>query len=241
MKQERSKRSSQRYFPKHYAPAEFLAEQKRSQSKIGQLSLRAQKKFQALSHASLQKLQTLSRPITKSASTHKSTKAPTIQIDKTANRHPVLHPPKPPKRKSLALTWREGTLLSIIGISAVTIAFTLIYSAIFDPSKLSQRELEKLANAYYVEYLYPHALGKYLDEPAAIMSEYKDAGLPIVRLRQLLLYNNGQFAASADKFSNQYYECDSNQTFVRYYPVEPYGPRDYTIKYGSVCEKVGAI
>lgn len=140
--------------------------------------------------------------------------------------------------KHVAMTWREKTLLSLIATSAAMIAVTFAFSALYDPIKRSERELEKLADAYYIEYLYPSVLGKSLNQPETILADYVSAGMPSVRLRQLLLYNDSKYSDSASIFSNSYYHCDTNKTYIRYFPVAPYGPRDYTVKYGTACERV---
>lgn len=232
MKQAKKAKNKTCYFPKNYAPARALANQKKSQKK-------AKSKVAKLS----QNLQKTAKAVAKS--TKKLTNSAQKALCKTGrNASRNARSARGARRASSLrqrMTWREVTLTSLIGTCAVAIALTIGYSSIADPAKRSQRELEKLANAYYVEYLYPHALGKNLKQPEVILADYVQQGLPAVRLRQLLLYNNGKHASSIDAFSNQYYECDTSQTYVRYYPVEPYGPRDYTVAYGTSCEKVGSV
>ncbi len=139
--------------------------------------------------------------------------------------------------KRSPFSWREVTLMSLIGTSALMIAFSFMFTSLFDPIKRSERELTKLANNYYIEYLYPRALGKYLDQPKLILDNYTESGLPTVRLNQLLSYDSTKNANSFATFSNDYYQCDTNATTVRYYPVEPYGPKDFTVEYQMSCEK----
>lgn len=143
--------------------------------------------------------------------------------------------------KPSSFSWREVTLVSLISASAVIIAFTFILTSVFDPVKRSEQEISKLAEEYYIEYLYPRALGKYLDQPKIILRDYEKSGLPNVRLSQLLSYNNNAHAKSLEVFSNAYYECDVNATHIKYYPVEPYGPRDFTVTYDMACEKPGQV
>lgn len=142
------------------------------------------------------------------------------------------------KRKPI--TWSEITLISIIGTSAIAIAAALIISSALDPVKRSEQELAKLADSYYVEYLYPRTLAGKFDEAETILKDFTVQGLPNIHLRQLLSYDNGKYADSLSTFSNEHYQCDTNKTYVRYYPVAPYGPRDFTVYYGTSCEKVGA-
>lgn len=144
-------------------------------------------------------------------------------------------------RRRASFSWREVTLMSLIGTSAAMIALTFILTSVLDPVKRSEQEISKLAEEYYIEYLYPRALGKYLDQPKIILRDYTESGLPNVRLSQLLSYNNNSHASSLEAFSNAYYECDTNATYVQYHPVEPYGPRDFTVTYGMACERPGQV
>lgn len=225
MNKAQANRQKQRYFPKNYAPARAAA--LKSKKKSVQLAAKAS--------LATEKAATAAKNFTRSLS-HKSAKT-----QKTTSRPSATSYRRRSSAKHSKFTWREATLLSMIGISAVAIVATFALSSIFDPVKRSEHELEKLADAYYIEYLYPRSLGKYLNEPETVLKDYVNQGLPAVFLRQLLLYDDGKNAGSVDAFSNSYYQCDANKTYVRFYPVEPYGPRDYTIKYGTACEKISSI
>lgn len=145
------------------------------------------------------------------------------------------------RSKRQSFSWREVTLMSLVGTSAAMIALTFVLSSVLDPVKRSEQEISKLAERYYIEYLYPRALGDYINQPKIILHDYEKRGLPNVRLTQLLSYNNNSHADSLDIFENPYYNCDLNATYVKFYPVEPYGPRDFTVNYNMVCEKSGSI
>ncbi len=154
----------------------------------------------------------------------------------------VSHQNSPAQRKSTrrrrqSFSWREVTLMSLIGTSAAMIALTFILTSVLDPVKRSEQEISKLAERYYIEYLYPRALGDYINQPNVILHNYEERGLPNVRLTQLLSYNNNSHADSLDVFENSYYNCDLNATYVKFYPIEPYGPRDFTVNYNMACEK----
>lgn len=148
---------------------------------------------------------------------------------------------KSTKRKVQPFSWREVTLMSLVGTSAAMIALTFILSSVLDPVKRSEKEITKLAERYYIEYLYPRALGDYINQPKIILRDYEKLGLPNVRLTQLLSYNNNSHASSLDAFTNPYYNCDLNATYAKFYPVEPYGPRDFTVTYNMVCNKTGSV
>ncbi len=250
MKQTRKNSKKVCYFPKDYAPARVLANQKKSRKKSAKYAKQLKTFFSKLNKSSKKLLKKVHKGFAKllknlrakhtrkaktttSLSNHSAASSARAYNFRASSYKPI---PKPRR-----LTWREGALLSIIGTCAVMIAFTFVFTNIADPVKRSEQELAKIADAYYIEHLYPHALGRKLYQPETVLADYAAQGLPAVHLRQLLLYNNGQFADSASVFNNRYYQCDTAQTFVRYYPVEPYGPRDYTVVYGTACEKPGAI
>lgn len=268
MKSRSSTHAKTRYFRKDYAPARLAKihkktgktlshatnELKKTSSKTSaqisssavkdlhraqKTSSKISKKIKQTAHKTKQVAQKAATSVKKTAQkVAKSTNKAIANSQRSRRKNPAMHSTK---RKREPITWREITLVSQIGVSTVAILFTFIFCAFNDPVKRSAAELEKLADAYYIEYLYPSSLGSKLYEPETILKDYTQIGLPAVKLRQLLLYNNGKYANSIEAFDNPYYQCDTNQTYVRYYPVEPYGPRDYTVKYGTACEKVSAL
>lgn len=148
-----------------------------------------------------------------------------------------------PRRNSLKLkprrsfTWAEGALISILCICTICVSITVFANAQFDPERDAKEALAKLARDYYIESLYPNTLGNHINDPATVLSRFTETGLPLVRLRQLLLYSDEKRALYYQYLSNEYYACDTNLTTLRYIPYEPYGPRDYTIEYNYSCEK----
>lgn len=98
--------------------------------------------------------------------------------------------------------------------------------------------MSSLANDYYIEFLYPLTLGSHINDPAPILSKFAESGLPSVRLSHLLLYNDASHASYASYFNNKYYKCDTSHSYFNFYPVAPYGPRDYTVEYSPSCEEV---
>lgn len=132
----------------------------------------------------------------------------------------------------------EYSLLGIIAMSCLCIVASFIAAASFDPARDAESAMSTLAADYYIEFLYPRTLGSRINEPAAVLSKYTETGLPSVRLSQLLLYNDGSHAAYSHYFDNKYYKCDVGQSYFSFYPVAPFGPRDYTVKYSTDCEKV---
>lgn len=222
---QKQKKQKKVYFRKDYAPARAMA-------------LRSQKTSTRVRAKISQHVATVKKKVSKYAKNKLKAKRTAAETNKTirtfSKRSPRTH-------RVGILTWREVTLLSSIGLCALTIAFTFVYSSIFDPVKRSEQEIARIANAYYIEYYYPRILGKNLNQPEKILADYAAAGLPTVHLRQLLLSNDGKYANATSAFSNDYYKCNTNETFVRYYPVAPYGPRDYTVTYHMACEKTNEL
>lgn len=144
---------------------------------------------------------------------------------KTAN---TKRAPKPP------LDWPEFTLIGILVASVLLIAASILLRLSFDPRADAESAMEKLADAYYRGHLYPQLLDYKLDNPEKLET-YAEVGVPTTYLRQLLDYNDNKKVVPANVFNNQYYQCDTNRTGVRYYPQAPYGPRDYTVKYLWSC------
>ncbi len=133
------------------------------------------------------------------------------------------------------LGWPEWTLIGIVICSTLLIIAALCTGFFKTPQEKAEIELEKIADAYYTEYLYPRLLGNLDNDPKAVLQVYYEVGVPTTYLRQLLHYNDDEFAKSAKYFDRL--ECDTNATGVKFYPVEPYGPRDYTVDYIWRCEE----
>ncbi len=131
--------------------------------------------------------------------------------------------------------WPEWTLIGIVGVSVVAIAIAVCTIFRDSPAERADKELKKLADDYYVEYLYPRLLGGRVNEdPAPAMKRYDETGVPTTYLRQLLHYNDDEKIGSAEVFSAV--ACNTNMTGVRYFPYAPYGPKDYTVTYIWQCE-----
>lgn len=143
---------------------------------------------------------------------------------------------KTKKSEKKKFGWPEWSLIGIVGVSVLVIAVSLCTILRDSPAERADKELKKLADDYYVEYLYPRLLGGKMDEdPTPAMEIYDDAGVPTTYLRQLLHYNDDEKIGSAEIFSD--IACNTNTTGVRYFPYAPYGPTDYTVTYIWQCEK----
>lgn len=133
------------------------------------------------------------------------------------------------------LGWSEWALIGIVVCSSLLIVIALCTGMRKSPQEKAEIELEKLANTYYVEYLYPRLLGNLENDPKTVLKAYYEVGVPTTYLRQLLHYNDDEHVGSAEIFDKL--KCDTNATGVKFFPQEPYGQYDYTVKYIWRCEK----
>jgi len=138
------------------------------------------------------------------------------------------------KKTKHVLELEEKLLLGIVAVATMMVGVAFLVCLIPTPSDRADTELEKMADDYYLTYLYPHLMSASRDLDRAFR-KYKTSGVPTVYLRQLLHYNNDQFASLEPTFKAV--GCDTNRTGVRYYPKEPYGPTDYEVKYYWGCSK----
>ncbi len=126
-------------------------------------------------------------------------------------------------------------LLSIVAACVVMVSIALLLETRDTPREKAEKQLATLSDDYYIEYLYPRLLGNLSNNPAEVLSEFTETGVPVTYLRQLLHYNDDEHAEMSETFAE--IDCDTNMTGVKYYPVEPYGPRDYKITYTWSCEQ----
>ncbi len=131
------------------------------------------------------------------------------------------------------MTWESWVLFGIVMTSIIVITIALFSQLGDTPTQRAEKELKRLADDYYVLYLYPRLIGSKKTAEEALKI-YDDAGVPTVFLRQMLHFNDDENIESAVFFENL--KCNTNTTGVRYYPVEPYGPRDYTVDYIWHCD-----
>ncbi len=182
-----------------------------------------------------------------SAKSKRSTSRPAVQIVSTKN-HSLNARAKSRTAKraakrataSLSFTWPERTLIGMISVSAICIGLALIMDFSFNPQRDAEHALERLARDYYTEYLYPNTIGDQTEQPGNILANFVNQGYPTVRLRQLLHYHDDAKIEMSKYFDNKYYHCDTNGTTLRYFPVEPYGPKDYKVTYSYSCTDLRA-
>ncbi|MBQ6570947.1 hypothetical protein IJI02_01220 [Candidatus Saccharibacteria bacterium] len=164
-------------------------------------------------------------------------KKPVGKNSKTIHKKPSIS--KKTRRKVLVPI--SGTARKVVSIGVIVCAMVVLISLIvniyYQPDKVATRELEEIARDYYENYFYDNFVAAIPADSSLEkeMGEYAETGFLPVYLRHLLLYNNGKNEAKKRYFETSTYVCDKNATFVRIYPVAPFGRKDYTINYSFAC------
>ena len=140
------------------------------------------------------------------------------------------------KRKLAKFSGAQKFALTVIGVSIFIVALTILSSILFSPERVTKNQISQLASEYYENYFYaklitanPSITTKELEE---ILGKYQTSGLAAIPLRQLLLYDNQKNAASAPKLEKY---CDTNNTYMKFYPEPPYSKTSYHTEYFYSC------
>lgn len=128
----------------------------------------------------------------------------------------------------------DKLLLGIVICSTIMIVASFLMQLIPTASEQAEAKLDEIAEDYYLTYLYPHLMvaDKNLDKA---FKKYERVGVPTVYLRQLLHYNDEQYAKDSGTFAA--IDCDTNRTGVRFYPKAPFGPHDYEVEMVWQCSE----
>lgn len=122
-----------------------------------------------------------------------------------------------------------------IMILTITVLVSLAIHFYYSPKMIAKRELQSIARDYYENYFYNNMINSIRGKtPAEIFEKYEKNGFAKVKLRQLLLFDNGRHEKSMKYFDD--YKCDQDETEVLYKPKEPFGAKDYTLEISPVCE-----
>lgn len=81
-------------------------------------------------------------------------------------------------------------LLSIVAACVVMVSIALLLETRDTPREKAEKQLATLSDDYYIEYLYPRLLGNLSNNPAEVLSEFTETGVPVTYLRQLLHYKD---------------------------------------------------
>ena len=131
------------------------------------------------------------------------------------------------------LTLFQKIIISVIFILFALIIIYIIVAFTFTPENIAKSKIEQLSSNYYENYLYEQIIESGNSNPAEILEEYKDTGLSIVYLRQLLLHKD-QDDSEITVFLTEH--CDENKTSVKYYPKPPYNKNSYYTEYSYSCD-----
>ena len=124
------------------------------------------------------------------------------------------------------------SILAIIILATLTVILTILLSYFTNPERIVKSKIPAIATDYYENYFYPEITAdstKPLDE---IMSRYVTTGFARVTLRQLLLFDGERHAEAAAVLATY---CDTNDTFVQFFPESPFGKTDYRVDYHYSC------
>ena len=139
------------------------------------------------------------------------------------------------KRRNDSVMARRFVTIGVI-VSILMVGVSLFVAVYFKTETVAKRKLEELATMYYENYYYDRFMEEIDPElKDEKLKTYEKTGFQPVLLRQLLLYQNGKYASYKVYFEKGEYKCDKNKTSVKFYPVEPYGPKDYTVEYNYSC------
>lgn len=128
--------------------------------------------------------------------------------------------------------------MMIVILVAVAVVGAQTAMVIFcDAERVGRRKIEEMTADYYENYLYDQVV-KGKASLAEAFKDYKESGFPIVRLRSLLLYDNEKNGQERRFFEQKDYNCNTNESFVTIWPVEPYGRKDWRAEYKMSCQKV---
>lgn len=138
-----------------------------------------------------------------------------------------------PRVATKPATAARKTILVVIIIAMLVViigAFTLLFAN--DESRVKSK-ITSMSSEYYENYFYTNLISspKFKDLNTT-MEKYREHGFSPISLNELLLYNNQKNAKYSD-FLTKY--CDSNHTFIKFYPDPPYDQKSYHAEYSYAC------
>ena len=126
-------------------------------------------------------------------------------------------------KKSIPTTGK--VILGVIFIATIMVATAVAIAFFSNPERLTKNELGALVSNYYENYFYEKITN------AEVLDKYKDTGLSILTLRQLVLHEP-RLGGTENVEKN----CDLNLSYAKIFPQEPYGKKDYRVEYKYVCD-----
>lgn len=147
-----------------------------------------------------------------------------------------IHIKNPVKRLSRRVKMKERdrrlfliakrSALSVIALAMLVVILALLFVSFTKPEKVVTAKIEAITADYYENYFYDRI------KDYSNLGSYTENGFSKVTLRQLLLFDSERHANDASLL-NEY--CDTEATYVRIYPEEPFAKTDYHVDYHYAC------
>ena len=126
----------------------------------------------------------------------------------------------------------QTVILSVIILSMLVVILAVLLMHFTNPERNISRKIEELASNYYENKIFKSIADSKPDSYADVIKKYEETGFSPVTLRQLLLFDS-PVKTDTSKTINKY--CDENASIVHYYPVSPYGVKNYRTEYKLSC------
>lgn len=133
----------------------------------------------------------------------------------------------------------KRTILFVIALAVLAVILFLLFQIFNQPDKLVAQKIDELVADYYENTFYRTIAesdaikngtsGKTVEE---IIKKYSKFGTEKITLHQMMLYDNDRHTETFN-YVGRY--CDTTNTYVFYYPHEPYGKTDYDAKINYSC------
>lgn len=128
------------------------------------------------------------------------------------------------------------TVLLVILIASLIVAFSIIYAIFFNTEKVIKSKISALATDYYENYFYENLISsdkfKQVKNLDSTMEKYHTSGLSPVSLSDLLLYDNQKNHEYRDYLTTY---CDEDRTSIKFYMDPPYERTSYHYEITYSC------
>ncbi len=137
------------------------------------------------------------------------------------------------KDQKFVLTVR-GVILTVIVLAMMSVILAVLVVTFHNPERIIESKIESIAADYYENYYYEKILNNIPSNKKVgeLMEKYAEGGFSDVSLRQLMLFDGRRHA---DAETELYRYCDPDETYVHFYPEEPFGVTDYRVEYKYAC------
>ena len=132
-------------------------------------------------------------------------------------------------------SFAQKTILTIIFTTIIAVIVFAIFALNSRNTINIESEISQMSAEYYEKYYFPD-LEKSIHEHSGsplqnVLSEYTDTGFSRVPLRQIIAHTQSS-RATIDYISTH---CDVNNTFVHFFPEEPFTSTSYHTSYTYSC------